>query len=62
MKPLAIWIKCNGEAHTNPFIDNCGICMPYWEEYPTCPMCNRKIINSRTGWCKTCKKYIDMRK
>jgi hypothetical protein len=22
--------KCTGEAHSNPFIDNCGICMPRW--------------------------------
>lgn len=23
--------KCNGEAHSNPHIDNCGACMPHWE-------------------------------
>lgn len=22
--------KCNGEAHSNPHIDNCGVCMPHW--------------------------------
>ena len=22
--------KCNGEAHSNAFIDNCGSCMPRW--------------------------------
>ena len=27
-------VKCNGEAHSNPFIDNCGICMPHWGHYP----------------------------
>ncbi len=21
---------CCGEAHTNPHIDNCGICAPFW--------------------------------
>ncbi len=21
---------CTGEAHSNPWIDNCGVCMPYW--------------------------------
>lgn len=21
---------CNGEAHSNPHIDNCGVCMPNW--------------------------------
>lgn len=23
-------VKCNGEAHSNPFIDNCMVCMPRW--------------------------------
>lgn len=23
-------IKCNGEAHRNPWIDNCPVCMPRW--------------------------------
>ena len=22
--------KCSGEAHSNPFIDHCGVCMPHW--------------------------------
>ena len=21
---------CNGEAHSNPYVDNCGVCMPHW--------------------------------
>ena len=21
---------CNGDAHSNPYIDNCGVCMPNW--------------------------------
>lgn len=29
-----IEMKCNGEAHRNPYIDNCGVCMPYWGVYP----------------------------
>lgn len=24
-------IPCPGEAHSNPFIDNCGVCAPGWE-------------------------------
>ena len=27
-------VKCTGEAHSNPFIDNCGVCMPHWAHYP----------------------------
>lgn len=22
--------QCNGEAHSNPHIDNCSVCMPNW--------------------------------
>lgn len=22
--------KCNGEAHGNPHVDHCGVCMPRW--------------------------------
>jgi hypothetical protein len=21
---------CTGAAHSNPFIDHCGVCMPFW--------------------------------
>lgn len=24
------WEECNGEAHSNPYIDNCGGCAPNW--------------------------------
>ena len=23
-------VPCTGEAHSNPYIDNCGVCMPQW--------------------------------
>lgn len=23
-------IPCDGPAHSNPWIDNCGYCMPWW--------------------------------
>lgn len=23
-------VACPGEAHSNAFIDNCGVCMPRW--------------------------------
>lgn len=22
--------RCTGEAHSNPHVDNCGVCMPRW--------------------------------
>ncbi len=35
-------IKCSGEAHSNPFIDNCGLCAPRWgvRIYPVGAVCN----------------------
>lgn len=27
VKPL---VECTGEAHSNPHIDNCGLCSPRW--------------------------------
>jgi hypothetical protein len=35
----AIWRKCCGEAHSNPYIDNCWTCAPFWELFPACPDC-----------------------
>lgn len=29
-KPTGKEIPCTGEAHSNAFIDNCGLCMPRW--------------------------------
>ena len=58
MKPKAEIVKCNGEAH-NPAvagcIDNCMICMPFWEWYPICPTHRIKLKHS--GYCKKCKRY-----
>ena len=27
-------VDCPGEAHSNPFIDNCGVCAPNWGKVP----------------------------
>lgn len=27
-------VKCTGEAHSNPWIDNCWGCAPHWGHYP----------------------------
>lgn len=29
-----VMVKCTGEAHSNPYIDHCMICMPNWGSYP----------------------------
>lgn len=26
----AVMVPCNGEAHSNPWIDNCMVCAPRW--------------------------------
>lgn len=54
-KVKAEWKKCCGEAHTNPYIDNCMVCMPYWEFYPICPIHKYKLRDK--GWCKECRKH-----
>jgi hypothetical protein len=58
MKDKAIIKKCDGEAHGNPYIDNCGICMPFWEYYPLCPKDHAKL--NETGYCPLCKKFYDV--
>lgn len=27
-------VKCTGEAHSNPYIDHCMVCLPFWGRYP----------------------------
>jgi hypothetical protein len=29
-KAEGLLVPCSGEAHSNPYIDNCGICAPRW--------------------------------
>jgi hypothetical protein len=53
-------VKCTGEAHRNPFIDNCGICFPFWEEYPTCPKDGRKLTVREKYWCRTCHRHYQL--
>lgn len=38
-----IKLMCSGEAHSNLLIDHCGVCSPWWEEYPVCPGCKTKL-------------------
>jgi predicted amidophosphoribosyltransferase len=62
MKPKAVWVKCPGEAHTPEVhggMDHCSICMPWWDEYPTCPNCGHRLSSSK-GYCRTCQKYCDI--
>ena len=29
-----VWVPCNGEAHSNPHIDHCMVCLPLWGRVP----------------------------
>lgn len=63
MLQKAAWIKCEGEAHSNPMIDHCGICMPYWAEFPVCPSCGEKLRRTKSGIkgkCDLCKKFYSI--
>ena len=61
-------VDCNGAAHSNPFIDNCMVCLPYWGSYPVCPTCSHTLRETqpkvwhegavRKGYCRTCKKHF----
>lgn len=33
-KPTGQMLPCTGDAHSNPYIDNCMICAPRWGEVP----------------------------
>lgn len=49
-------VKCIGEAHSNPYIDHCMICMPYWENYVVCIQCGYKVVPTSFGYsCRHCK-------
>lgn len=54
----AVIVECSGEAHSNAYIDYCGVCLPYWGSYPVCPTDAVKL--SVTGWCKTCRKHFSI--
>lgn len=58
MKAYAIYRDCNGEAHDNPNIDNCMVCLPFWGRYPVCPTDGGKLAES--GFCKRCRKFADV--
>lgn len=65
MKPNAIWVECPGATNEGRFAhsmrDGCCSCAPYWEEFPTCSFCNKKIV-ADSGFCKVCRKYHNLEK
>lgn len=60
-----IWTKCIGEAHSNPHIDHCAICMPYWGEYPRCPYCASTMLTcggTKRTLCRKCGKWSSLKR
>jgi hypothetical protein len=57
------WERCSGEAHTNPYIDHCQLCMPYWEDIPTCPDDHRKLADKGNYFqCPLCRRKFTKRR
>lgn len=47
--PLAVTQPCTGEAHQNPYIDHCPVCMPNWGFTIHCINCGKQLKYSRRG-------------
>lgn len=50
----AVWKRCTGEAHSNPHIDNCSVCSPFWARIACCPSCKASLRMAKskdTGKC-----------
>lgn len=63
----AIWVECTGEAHSNPYIDNCMSCIPFWHYFPTCPNCKEEArgveyprMLTDKGYCKGCRNHYSL--
>lgn len=55
----AVWVKCTADAHKNPYIDHCFVCMPWWGKFPTCPVCGRKVRETLTKYkCNHCNIFL----
>lgn len=58
---LATVEKCPGEAHKNPYIDNCAVCSPNWGYVVCCASCGRQMRYTDKGAlvreCPLCNTY-----
>jgi ribosomal protein L37AE/L43A len=61
----AIWRICPGVTNDGRFAhsmrDYCTSCAPYWEQYPTCPDCKRKLTRATASGrvkCKHCGQFV----
>ena len=60
-REYVLWETCTGEAHSNPYIDNCGVCMPEWGRIPFCPNCwHERLVESSNAeklYCRAERKH-----
>lgn len=58
-KQQAVMVVCPGVVNDgiagHMMRDTCSSCAPFWEQYPTCPSCQRKLTTKL--YCKECKKH-----
>lgn len=46
-------VECCGEAHTNAYIDHCGVCAPNWGYWLVCPKDGTRLKGTK---CPKCRK------
>ena len=56
----AEWNACDGEAHSNCFIDNCMQCAPHWGVYPICPVDKCRLKSGKIGKCPRCNRRFSL--
>lgn len=53
-------ITCTGEAHSNPYIDNCMVCAPEWGQITVCAECKHRPGQHAGDGCHGAKNEDDM--
>lgn len=53
-------IQCTGEAHSNAYIDNCGVCMPEWGQITVCKACIHRPGEHAEDGCHASANDSDM--
>ncbi len=57
----AVWKDCPGLAegkYAHSMRDHCWNCAPWWERFPACPHCGRKLHWSGKTKCKGCNTFV----
>ena len=50
--------KCQGEAHSNPYIDHCMDCAPLWNRIPFCSCGSQMRITAKFYICNKCGNRV----